>query len=153
MIWQDTQRQPKVMQRLLSISSDYWRQYLSPADNLEVPVSPTPSVQSSPGALNSPATPELRPGVCGGGGGGMCMGVRGWWLLRGRGLLYILYRLLLSECVVAMCFLFLFSSRESIPWFLSVPQRKDQTTSHVQVPVCVHCQLPLGSFGGVETHL
>ena len=61
-MWQDTQKQPKVMQRLLTISPDYWRQYLSPVDNPEPPVSPTLSVQSSPGALNSPATPKLRPG-------------------------------------------------------------------------------------------
>ena len=40
---------------------------------------------------------------------------------RQRSLVPILYRLLISECVVAKCFLFLFSSRESIPWFLSVP--------------------------------
>ena len=39
---------------------------------------------------------------------------------RQRSLVPILYRLLISECVVAKCFLFLFSSRESIPWFLSV---------------------------------
>ncbi|XP_064402020.1 uncharacterized protein LOC135347852 isoform X3 [Halichondria panicea] len=60
-MWQDTQKQPKVMQRLLTISPDYWRQYLSPVDNPEPPVSPTLSAQSSPGVLNSPATPELRP--------------------------------------------------------------------------------------------
>jgi len=47
------------MQRLLGISCDYWRQYLSPVDNPE-PQSSTPSSPSSPGA-GSPTTPELRP--------------------------------------------------------------------------------------------
>ena len=31
------------------------------------------------------------------------------------------------------------------------PQRKDQTTLHVQVPVCVHCQLSVGLL--VESNL
>ena len=61
-IWKDTQLQPKVMERLLGITGDYWRQYLSPMDNPEPPTSPTPSVQSSPGMMMSPATPEMRPG-------------------------------------------------------------------------------------------
>ena len=58
----DTKKQPVVMMRLLGISADYWKQYMSESDNPEPPVtSPTPSVRSSPG-LRSPATPELRPG-------------------------------------------------------------------------------------------
>ena len=60
----DTKHQTKVMDKLLGISSDYWRQYLSPMENPNPNVSPTPSVQSiqSSPALLSPATPELRPG-------------------------------------------------------------------------------------------
>ena len=55
----DTKKQPVVMMKLLGISSDYWKQYMSECEN---PVtSPTPSVRSSPG-MRSPATPELRPG-------------------------------------------------------------------------------------------
>ena len=52
------------MEKLLGISGDYWRQYLSPMEHPDPTVSPTPSVrsvQSSP-TLLSPATPELRPG-------------------------------------------------------------------------------------------
>ncbi len=58
---EDVRKQPKVMARLLGISGDYWRQYMSDMDNPEPSgSSPTPSVISSPG-LRSPATPELRP--------------------------------------------------------------------------------------------
>ena len=46
----------QVVQRLMSISSDYWRQYLSPMENPD-PMSPT---LASPGAM-SPASPEVRP--------------------------------------------------------------------------------------------
>ena len=53
------------MERLLNISSDYWRQYLSPEDNPD-PQSPTPSHAPSspttPPTLRSPSTPELMPG-------------------------------------------------------------------------------------------
>ena len=54
----------QVMEKLLGISGDYWRQYLSPMEHPDPTVSPTPSVQSvqSSPALLSPATPELRPG-------------------------------------------------------------------------------------------
>eukprot|EP00731_Ephydatia_muelleri_P009343 Em0004g1681a len=48
-----------VVQRLMGISADYWKQYLSPVDNPD-PQSPAPSVQSSPG-MASPSTPEQRP--------------------------------------------------------------------------------------------
>ena len=60
----DTQHQTKVMEKLIGISADYWRQYLSPMENPDPTVSPTPSVQSiqSSPAILSPATPELRPG-------------------------------------------------------------------------------------------
>ncbi|KAL5497620.1 hypothetical protein EMCRGX_G014128 [Ephydatia muelleri] len=58
-MWKDTQLQPKVVQRLMGISGDYWKQYLSPVDNPD-PQSPAPSVQSSPG-MASPSTPEQRP--------------------------------------------------------------------------------------------
>ena len=88
-MWKDTQLQPKVvylnplcvaltlipspneqvMQRLMGISGDYWRQYLSPVDNPE-PQSPAPSGQSSPG-MASPSTPEQRPSKQ----GGVCPGV------------------------------------------------------------------------------
>ena len=49
----------------------------------------------------------------------------------------ILYRLLISECVVAKCFLFLFSSRESIPWFLSVPRGRTRPPHMSRYP-CVY---------------
>ena len=54
----------QVMEKLLGISFDYWRQYLSPMEHPDPTVSPTSSVQSvqSSPALLSPATPELRPG-------------------------------------------------------------------------------------------
>ena len=48
--------------RLLNISPDYWRQYLSPMENPEPVTSPNVgSAHSSPG-FNSPSTPEQRPG-------------------------------------------------------------------------------------------
>ena len=55
---------PQVIEKLLGIAGDYWRQYLSPMEHPDPTVSPTPSVQSiqSSPALLSPATPELRPG-------------------------------------------------------------------------------------------
>lgn len=58
-MWKDTQLQPKVVQRLMGISGDYWKQYLSPVDNPD-PQSPAPSAQSSP-VMASPSTPEQRP--------------------------------------------------------------------------------------------
>ena len=56
---------------------------------------------------------------------------------RQRSLVPILYRLLISECVVAKCFLFLFSSRESIPWFLSVPRGRTRPP-HMSRYLCVY---------------
>ena len=54
----------QVVLRLLNISPDYWRQYLSPMENPEPMTSPNiGSAQSSPG-FTSPATPEQRPGTC-----------------------------------------------------------------------------------------
>ena len=54
----------QVVLRLLKISPDYWRQYLSPMENPEPMTSPNiGSAQSSPG-FTSPATPEQRPGTC-----------------------------------------------------------------------------------------
>ena len=50
---------PQVLQRLMGISGDYWRQYLSSVDNPD-PQSPAPSAHSSPG-MGSPSTPEQRP--------------------------------------------------------------------------------------------
>ena len=55
---------------------------------------------------------------------------------RQRSLVPILYRLLISECVVAKCFLSLFSSRESIPWFLSVPRGRTRPP-HMSRYLCV----------------
>ena len=48
--------------------------------------------------------------------------------------------LLVSVCVcvgVAKCFLFLFSSRESIPWFLSVPRGRTRPP-HMSRYLCVY---------------
>ena len=56
---------------------------------------------------------------------------------RQRSLVPILYRLLISECVVAKCFLFLFSSRKSIPWFLSVPRGRTRPP-HMSRYLCVY---------------
>ena len=56
---------------------------------------------------------------------------------RQRSLVPILYRLLISECVVAKCFSFLFSSRESIPWFLSVPRGRTRPP-HMSRYLCVY---------------
>ena len=56
---------------------------------------------------------------------------------RQSSLVPILYRLLISECVVAKCFLFLFSSRESIPWFLSVPRGRTRPP-HMSRYLCVY---------------
>ena len=56
---------------------------------------------------------------------------------RQRSLVPILYRLLISECVVAKCLLFLFSSRESIPWFLSVPRGRTRPP-HMSRYLCVY---------------
>ena len=56
---------------------------------------------------------------------------------RQRSLVPILYRLLISEYVVAKCFLFLFSSRESIPWFLSVPRGRTRPP-HMSRYLCVY---------------
>lgn len=66
-ILRDTEKQPKVMMRLLGISGDYWRQYMSEKDHPEPPSSPSPSsvLSPSPGPFRSPATPELRPGQYG----------------------------------------------------------------------------------------
>ena len=72
-ILKDTEKQPKVMMRLLGIAQDYWRQYMSEQDNPEVLPGPSPNTvpprtpssvfSPSPGPFRSPATPELRPGV------------------------------------------------------------------------------------------
>ena len=79
-------------------------------------------------------------GVC------VCVCVCGWVVAplvcgvcveRQRSLVPILYRLLISECVVAKCFLFLFSSRESIPWFLSVPRGRTRPP-HMSRYLCVY---------------
>ena len=56
---------------------------------------------------------------------------------RQRSLVPILYRLLISEFVVAKCFLFLLSSRESIPWFLSVPRGRTRPP-HMSRYLCVY---------------
>ena len=65
-ILEDTKKQPAVMMKLLNISADYWKQYMTECENPEpaggVVCSPTPSALSSPG-FRSPATPELRPGM------------------------------------------------------------------------------------------
>ena len=63
--------------------------------------------------------------------------VCGMCVERQRSLVPILYRLLISECVVAKCFLFLFSSRESIPWFLSVPRGRTRPP-HMSRYLCVY---------------
>ena len=71
----DKEKQRKVMMRLLKIDQGYWRQYMSlEQDNPEVlpgpspnsvppPRSPSSVLSPSPGQFQSPATPELRPGV------------------------------------------------------------------------------------------
>lgn len=62
-ILQDTEKQPKVMMRLLGISEDYWRQYMSEKEHPEPYSSPSPtSLPPTPGPFRSPDTPELRPG-------------------------------------------------------------------------------------------
>ena len=75
-ILQDTEKQPKVMMKLLGISDDYWRQYMSDGENTEqermagssspgphvLPRSPSSAYSPSPGPFRSPATPEPRPG-------------------------------------------------------------------------------------------
>jgi Rac GTPase-activating protein 1 len=61
--WKDAEKQPKVVQRLLNITPDYWRQYLSPMENPE-PVMASPnlgSTRTSPAGFTSPSTPEQRP--------------------------------------------------------------------------------------------
>ena len=76
----------------------------------------------------------------------VCVCVGGWVVAplvcgvcveRQRSLVPILYRLLISECVVAKYFLFLFSSRESIPWFLSVPRGRTRPP-HMSRYLCVY---------------
>ena len=70
-ILQDTEKQPKVMMRLLGIAEEYWRQYMSEEVHPELaaspmfPRSPSSAYSPSPGPFRSPSTPEPRPGnVC-----------------------------------------------------------------------------------------
>lgn len=62
-IWKETNLQPKVVERMLNISPDYWKQYMLTSDNPHQlsPGSPVGSYTSSP--PRSPATPEFKPGV------------------------------------------------------------------------------------------
>lgn len=53
----------QVVERMLNISSDYWKQYMLTSDNPHQlsPGSPVGSYTSSP--PKSPATPEFKPGI------------------------------------------------------------------------------------------
>ena len=121
-IWKDTQLQPKVMERLLGITGDYWRQYLSPMDNPEPPTSPTPSVQSSPGMMMSPATPEMRPGET---------------VVYTDSLANEVYSSLVAkQCNTNTHMHTHYSSREPIPWTMSESQVKSvQDTTDAKVRV------------------
>lgn len=63
-VMRDIHKQKAIMERLLNISPDYWRQYLSPDENPD-PQSPTtnqlPSSATSTPVITSPSTPELMP--------------------------------------------------------------------------------------------
>ena len=117
----DTKKQPVVLMKLLGISSDYWKQYMSESDNPEpsTAVSPTPSVRSSPG-LRSPATPELRPGQ------------HNAWEMLGK-CLYI--SIAIKDQISFQKFPFSFSSRKPISWFLPVAKEDLQISTFAQVRV------------------
>lgn len=62
-IWHDTQRQPKIVQRIMAISNEYWEEYVNPSDQFALIASPDVLSVKSPGgsSVGSPATPEYRP--------------------------------------------------------------------------------------------